>query len=119
MDKYKQYCVGPYEEWDVIEVLVGLDVDDWYRYEEETRYFLVGSTYLYLLNIFNRNTTGEILELNVAKTTNEKVPFWNILWDQEFDSSYIVAHRKIEVVPHAGWKPKTVERYKIDFIIHS
>lgn len=114
-DKYKQFCIWTYSEWDVIEVLVCNDVDDWYRYAPETQYWYVSKCDLIRMSVFAENTTWEVLRLWEVKTNNPRKTYWQLsdFWD--FDSSYIIQDRKIEVIPHPHFQPYTVEREPILF----
>lgn len=116
LEKYKQYCIWPYQKWDVIEVLIANDIDDWYNHQPQTRYYYVVWQYISLVWQFEENTTWKIVNLQEYKTTFSRKSFWDILDVMQFDSSYIIWHRKIEIENHMWWKPKTKEREEIKYI---
>lgn len=91
---YKEFCIWPYNDWDIIEVLICSDIDDWSNYEPNTEYYYVWSTYITRLSLFRSNTTW--LEIDIPSLYWTKTVFW-FLWDRwEFDSSYVLSHRKVE-----------------------
>lgn len=60
---YKEFCIGEYAEGDIIEVLICSDIDDGYVYEPNTEYYYVCNRYLLRLALFERNTTGEEIDI--------------------------------------------------------
>ena len=116
LEEYKLYCIWPYDKWDIIEVLIANDIDDWYSFEPETRYYYIKWPFISCVWKFNRNSTNEIVELLEYKTTFDRECFGNILWNIQFDASYIISHRKIEIENHIWYKPKTKERDIIEYI---
>ena len=112
---YKEYCTWPYEKWDVIEVLVCLDVDDWFRYEPETQYWYVDKHDLISMSRFEWNKTAEIFSIWEVKTSNQRKTFKQLDDFWQFDSSYILHHRKIEIENHPWYNPKTKPREELAY----
>lgn len=112
---YKEYCIWPYEKWDVIEVLVCLDVDDWFRYEPETQYWYVDEFDLISMNRFEWNKTSEVFSIWEVKTSNQRKTFKQLDDFWQFDGSYILHHRKIEIENHPWYNPKTKIREELTY----
>ena len=112
---YKEYCTWPYEKWDVIEVLVCLDVDDWFRHEPETQYWYVDEFDLISMNRFEWNKTSEVFSIWEVKTSNQRKTFKQLDDFWQFDGSYILHHRKIEIENHPWYNPKTKIREELTY----
>jgi len=114
-DYYKNYCIWPYNKWDVIEVLIADDIDDWYSFDPSTEYYYVRWPYICLVWKYDWNTTGDIVNLKVHKNYDTRECFGDIIKQCSFDSTHIVEHRKIEIENHIWYKPRTKQRDKLEF----
>ena len=115
--KYKEYCIWPYNDWDVIEVLIAEDIEDWYIYDYKTEYYYIKGTSMRILWSYKWNVTDKILELREVKNSDERVVFWEIIPRSSYDWSYMLWHRKIDIENHCWWKPITKPREKLDIDI--
>lgn len=90
---YKEFCIWEYTSGDIVEVLICADIDDGYSYEPNTEYYYVWDNHMRRLALFERNTTGE--EIDIPDTSSIKTVFGFIGDRGEFNSSYVLHHRKV------------------------